>query len=230
MSWLDLVPVSTDAYAYDAALLCEDCGQKAADDLRGRGVEDTGDSGDFPQGPYPDGGGESDSAQFCDRGKQCVNAVQVERHKFGCPLGNPLTTDGALAVRESVVDDMFSRKKYSRLVGRLLRRVWSDYLDSPPVRVKPRYADQLPDSLLHWCKVLHSRYTNAQDFDSRVYADADHAYLIYKHGAAVVLCRSEVDDDGEFADFEVYELPLAELEGRDPEAVFAAAVSDMVWD
>lgn len=230
MSWLDLVPVSTDAYAFQAALLCEDCGQALADHLREKGTEDDGDSGNFPQGPYPDGGGESDSTQFCDRHKDCVNAVEVAGHKVGCPLGNPLTTYGAESLREAIVEDMFSRKKYSQMLSRLLRRVWGPYAEQAPSRVKPRYADKLPESLLRLCKEYHSRHTGAKGFHSQVFADSDHAYLLYETSLTLDLCRSEVSDEGEFADFEVFQLPIGETRGHSFDEIVASAVSDMVWD
>lgn len=69
-----------DAYIYQADLLCETCGVATAADLDERHVEDTGDSDDYPQGPYADGGGEADTPQFC--------------HDCAVFLENPLTTEG----------------------------------------------------------------------------------------------------------------------------------------
>lgn len=88
-----------DAYVYRATLYCGDCakeikaelfendlafGEKAPNDPIGV------DSDDFPKGPYPDGGGEADSPQYCD----------------GCGefLENDLTTDGREMVLDSVAD------------------------------------------------------------------------------------------------------------------------------
>lgn len=53
---------------------------------------DTGDSDDYPQGPYPDGGGETDTPAHCD----------------GChmPLGAPLTSDGVAYVLEHLRDTL----------------------------------------------------------------------------------------------------------------------------
>ena len=48
-----------NTYFYQAALWCEDC---AGEIPRTR----SDDSDDSPQGPYPDGGGESDSPQHCE--------------------------------------------------------------------------------------------------------------------------------------------------------------------
>lgn len=84
-----------DVYVYEAALLCSCCGEatrerltvegKAPADLRD---ESSYDSDDFPKGPYPDGGGESDSPQHCDH---CNVFLQ-----------NPLTEDGADYLRQVV--------------------------------------------------------------------------------------------------------------------------------
>lgn len=86
-----------DVYLYQAALLCEDCGEATrrhldADGARPADPEDesTYDSGDYPKGPYPDGGGEADCPQHCDH--------------CGVFLENPLTAEGEAYVLE-VLDD-----------------------------------------------------------------------------------------------------------------------------
>jgi len=89
------------AYMYQAALVCSDCAERIKRrvdrQLRdgtytGRqdrfGLVDVEDSDVLPQGPYPDGGGESDSPAHCD-----VCQVFLE---------NPLTTDGCAYVREAL--------------------------------------------------------------------------------------------------------------------------------
>ena len=70
-----------DAYIYRAAMLCGKCAKLRMSDL-----EAHPDSDHYPQGPYADGGGESDSPQHCD---DC-----------GLFLENPLTCDGIDYVRE----------------------------------------------------------------------------------------------------------------------------------
>ena len=77
-----------DVYVYRAALLCSDCGQVQAADLLSRDTMDNGDSGTFPQGPYPDGGGDADCPQHCD---YCDTF-----------LGNPLTEYGIAYVQEQL--------------------------------------------------------------------------------------------------------------------------------
>ncbi len=91
-----------DAYAFQAALFCADCGEALVRDLRGRGVEDSGDSDDFPQGPFAEGGGESDTPQHCDNGARCLGAELVGGHRVGAFLGNPLTSDGVTYVQQAL--------------------------------------------------------------------------------------------------------------------------------
>jgi hypothetical protein len=66
-------------YMYCAALVCEDCAFDIMNRLQNT-TEDNGDSDTYPQEPYSNGGGESDSPAHCD-------LCQIF-------LENPLTTDG----------------------------------------------------------------------------------------------------------------------------------------
>ncbi len=108
-----------NAYVYRAALICEDCGRCIRADLllTGKGPKDpedesTFDSMDFPKGPYPDGGGESDSPQHCDMMDGCVNAEwcpahgEAGGHKQGVFLENPLTRDGIAYVEECCLESL----------------------------------------------------------------------------------------------------------------------------
>jgi hypothetical protein len=61
------------------------------DECKARGIADDGDSNEYPQGPYPNGGGEADSPQHCG---SC--------HAF---LENPLTGDGNDYVLSYIADD-----------------------------------------------------------------------------------------------------------------------------
>lgn len=81
-----------NVYVYNAALFCFDCGHEIIEMLDEINEKDTGDSDDYPQGPYPNGGGESDYPQHCDN-LDC-----------GVFLENPLTTDGQDYVRACFVD------------------------------------------------------------------------------------------------------------------------------
>jgi hypothetical protein len=106
-----------DAFVFQAALYCADCGRALVHDLRERGVDDTGDSDDFSQGPFPDGGGEADTPQHCDSGARCLGAETIGSHLVGAFLENPLTRDGETYVREALAETPNSP----------LVRFWADY-------------------------------------------------------------------------------------------------------
>lgn len=225
MSRLDLVPTCDTVYVYQAALVCEDCAAKIMDRLDKKNVRDTGDSDDYPQGPHGDGGGEADSPQFCDSGPGCANAVKLAGLRIGCPLGNPLTVDGFLSLQMMISRDMFSPKKFSRLIGRLLYRVWGDrgrgdLLSPKPV---PQILASLPPSL----KRLVKRYR----LEQVLLCDPENAYLLGHLGGEVHLLRAPVDyDDGEFKSLDVAAAPAAVLEGYDPWKLISQAIADGAWD
>lgn len=85
-----------EAYVYQAALLCGPCGERvrallaktAPADAR---EESTYDSDEYPKGPYPDGGGESDTPDYCDRCR--------------CFLENPLTDEGYRYVNQVIAEN-----------------------------------------------------------------------------------------------------------------------------
>lgn len=86
------------AYIYQASLLCEPCAWRVSAQLNSTTLQNTPDtsweyqdSDHFPQGPYPNGGGESDNPQHCDI--------------CGTFLENPLTGDGEQHVIEAIQDD-----------------------------------------------------------------------------------------------------------------------------
>lgn len=74
-----------NAYLYQAALYCEACTHYTFKHTLHEGQVDTGDSSDYPQGPFMFGGGEADSPSHCDT--------------CGIFLQNPLTEDGEEYVR-----------------------------------------------------------------------------------------------------------------------------------
>lgn len=77
-----------NVYTFQADLYCWQCGESIQDDLRAESVIDYGDSDTFPQGPYANGGGESDSPCHC---ADC-----------GVFLENPLTHDGLAYVQQAL--------------------------------------------------------------------------------------------------------------------------------
>jgi len=69
-----------EAYIYQADIYCGDCAENYRQYLSQNCTKDSGDSEQFPQGPYENGGGESDTPQHCGN----CNLF----------LENPLTNDG----------------------------------------------------------------------------------------------------------------------------------------
>jgi len=78
-----------DAYIYSADLYCAECADAIKADLAGSAL-DNGDSDTYPQGPYVDGGGESDTPQHCAR--------------CGVYLDAPLTEAGVEYAHEALGD------------------------------------------------------------------------------------------------------------------------------
>jgi hypothetical protein len=92
-----------NVYIFQAALLCESCGETERASLIELGAapedptdETSFDSDDFPKGPMGEGGGEADCPQHCDH--------------CGVFLENPLTTDGREYVREAIANDRANRE------------------------------------------------------------------------------------------------------------------------
>lgn len=108
-----------NAYVYQAALLCDSCGPEVRARLKDEGKapadpsnEWSYDSGNFPKGPYQDGGGEADCPQHCDA---C--------HVF---LANPLTDDGLSYVKEAVERAVREGRKDSAALTD-----WAPFYDVP---------------------------------------------------------------------------------------------------
>lgn len=102
-------------YVYCAALYCDECGEAIREELTRDGKAPTDpdddssyDSGEFPKGPYYDGG-ESDSPDHCD----------------GCKtfLDNALTSDGYRYVKERL------DARGADLSDHMVLREWADAYD-----------------------------------------------------------------------------------------------------
>jgi hypothetical protein len=98
-----------NVYIYCADIYCEDCGEAIRREITEEGHAPTDpfdecsyDSDEFPKGPYPDGGGESDSPQHCGNGEDCCNAIVLDGRNIGAWLENELTTDGVQYVRKAL--------------------------------------------------------------------------------------------------------------------------------
>lgn len=95
-----------EAYIYNADIYCRDCALEIRAAIREEGKQtgidiDKSDSDNWPQGPYPDGGGEADCPQHCACGSDCLNSIQLDNgQKVGCFLENPITPDGEAYIKE----------------------------------------------------------------------------------------------------------------------------------
>jgi len=80
-----------DAYVYRGSFYCTDCAQELINVMdEFHMARPDGNSDNYPQGPYPNGGGEADVPNHCDR--------------CGDFLYNPLTTDGVNYVSQTLAD------------------------------------------------------------------------------------------------------------------------------
>jgi len=98
----------TDVYIFQADLLCAECGEAACNRIESEGHspsnpadETTYDSDEYPKGPYPHGGGESDHPQHCGHCSTPLDNPVIETVQVaGTPvLENWLTFYGAPFIR-----------------------------------------------------------------------------------------------------------------------------------
>ena len=106
-------------YIYNADIFCTECGNEYAQELQDNNVKDTGDSDEFPQGPYSNGGGEADTPQHCGN--------------CGLFLENPLTEDGTSYVADAAKRSgrAVGPNGYLETPGEWL--AFYDYIEAPPV-------------------------------------------------------------------------------------------------
>jgi hypothetical protein len=228
-NWLNVVPTSDEIYMYQSALYCEDCGKRIIDELDEHGGKDDGDAEQYPQGPYSDGGGESDLPGHCDAGAQCVNAVPVPGGvAVGCPFGNPLTNEGTKYVIESIAANVLKLSDHSRAIGRLWRSIYPEAEPAHLVRVSHNGRNTtLPSNL----GVLLDGLGNESGVPNEFYTDLDYVY-----GSATVprltyiLWRAEITPEGNFANLETIDLPENDSHERSFEDALEEAVRDGAWD
>ena len=91
-------------YIYNADLYCDDCGMAIKNELDAQGVENTGDSGDYPQ--YADAEySETDCPGHCGSGADCINAETYDGRNVGAHLDQPLTSNGMDYIVEKFATD-----------------------------------------------------------------------------------------------------------------------------
>lgn len=115
-----------NAYIYQADLWCEDCIEEVKKTLtppENPDDEHTYDSDDYPKGPYPDGGGESDCVQCC-AGCHCL-------------LENDLTADGWNNLFDSMLDNFHRKREHVN------RDYWHEVFDQYGSELKDMIEERL---------------------------------------------------------------------------------------
>ena len=104
-----------DAYIYRADIYCEDCAEQTVAAIRHDLVLHTNliGSDNFPQGPFPNGGGEADIPQHCG--------------SCGVFLENPLTEIGRNYAQ--LACDWNTSTKHTVALA-----IWADFYDITPNR------------------------------------------------------------------------------------------------
>lgn len=98
------------AYAYNAEMICDACAAKIKDELDENGIEDTGDTNDYPQSDC--GNDEADCPQHC-----------ADCSEF---LENGLTSEGYAYVREAIREHHATGRGDAAIL-----RTWGEFYDIP---------------------------------------------------------------------------------------------------
>jgi len=233
-NWLDHIElhVCDDVCIYQADLICADDAAKIVEKLKKKGVEDTGDSDDYPQGSRENGGGEADSPGHCGFGDECINALTLPSGgKIGAPLGNGLTSDGIEYLQATLIKDLLSTNKHERDVGRLWAAIYSSYLDAPLTRFSKEFKSDwkfnLPTDF-----VKHLDWFRKEDHSEvmpELFTD-----LRYVYGGAVsphktTIWRLEITKTG-FTDLMTVLLPSSEAQERSLEDMVREIIEEDAWD
>jgi hypothetical protein len=230
-NWIDLIPVCTDVYVYQADLICDDCGDVIIRKLEKQGVENTGESDDFPQKSYYTGGGEADSPNHCGMGEECQNRIHVPGGAtIGCPLGNPLTSDGIKWLFERLAENIVSKDIHHRLVGRLWAHIYSDYLRNCPLALLQieNITFSFAPSLV---KILNSlKGKEKAGIMPEAFTDCSYIYGGASSPEKTILWRVEATNDGKFANPETVYLPPSEVHERTLQDMIEEAISEGAWD
>jgi len=229
--WRDEVFVSTRCYIFQGDIYCEECGNKIKKTLKPQ--DNTGDSNDYPQGPYTEGGGESDAPQFCGSGKACAYKVNLPSNTtIGCPLGNHLTREGVTLINDKIRGNAFENQATKRSVARLCALLYGphghDVLTKQIDEVQFAGLFRLPRPLVN---TLKDDKTESYKNINKLYVDVDNLYFVGvgKHQEAVV-GRIVLEPDGNYGSPELVRLPHSELTERTPLDIISACVEDAAWD
>lgn len=230
-NWLSLVPVCAP-FAYNAAFICEDCAARTIDKLQAKGIEDTGDSNDFPQGPYPDN--ESDSPEHCDNGEHCVNAVKIPGgKKIGCPLSSCLTEAGVAYIRNKIGEHILFGSPHQKGVGRLWWHLYQNAIDAEPLLRLITQPVPIPRQLRQALAPILPKKGKSTQIIAEIFTDLKYLYGgSFGNGEppSLGLWRVPVDNLGKLGPAEVVLLPVTEINERPLETIINDAISDGAWD
>jgi hypothetical protein len=225
--WLTLVP-TCDAYAYNAALICEDCADKTIEKLDDERAENTGDSNDFPQGPVENN--ESDSPGHCDNNEHCTNAVKIPGgKKIGCPLTTILTSDGVEYTRNKIAEHILFGTPHQKCIGRLWLYLYSSQLGNFPLIQLHNQPIEVAAPLKKALSILSKTAT----IEPKVFSDLEYVYgtaVPARHYNAVGLWRLSISDTGKLGDLKTALLPASELQESSVVDILTAAISEEAWD
>lgn len=122
-------------YQYRAANYCYSCGRAISDTLDAEGVEDTGDSEDYPQ-PFS-GTNETDSPEHCASESECQEAIDLreyapittlhgaESYRVGALLTDELTDDGRAWLTDTLAEPVRTEFQHA------LWLFWSAVFEAP---------------------------------------------------------------------------------------------------
>jgi hypothetical protein len=191
------------------------------------GIEDTGDSNNFPQGPYADN--ESDTPDHCDNGEWCKNAIQIPGgKKVGCPLGTFLTKDGVKYTREKIAQHILYGSAHQKGVGRLWNALYRNALDNTPL-ISLTGKRTVPTVIVDALSELVLAQPSAR-IVTETFTDLNFVYGITTSVDQTTLWRLEIDDYGKFGNLAVIGLPASEGQERTPEDLITEAISEGAWD
>jgi hypothetical protein len=223
-NWLDTVPIC-DPYAYQADVICEDCASQIIEALESKGVEDTGDANDFPQGMSSSE--ETDSPAHCGMHAKCVNAVQIPGgNKVGCPLSCSLTREGVEYTRNSIAEHILFGTAHQKGVSQLWRHLYSDLIkDGPLIQLTDKI---LPPAIRREVVVLTR---NGGKVSPQTFTDLDYVYGTASDPLALTLWRLEIyADDAGYGRLDTAQLPPSESSENNSASLLEDAIRELAWD
>jgi hypothetical protein len=228
-SWLSTIPVCQPC-AYKADIICEDCAQSIIIDLSVRGVEDTGDSNDYPQ--PSNSHNEADSPQHCGHGEKCLNAVSIPGgKKIGCPLNTSLTNDGIAYTRDKIAEQILFGTDHQKAIGRMWWSLYQDSIEKPSLIQLTKDVVKIPPPLRKALSpLLNSKSTNVL---GEIFTDLEYIYGGAVWGGTrnrLTLWRVGISDTGEFTTVDQVLLPADILLGESLDVMLSDAISENAWD